>query len=47
MDELEKGALGKGCFGKRVLLETDELKNGLLEKGALGKGFFERKERNK
>ena len=47
MDELEKGALGNGCFWKRVLLEMDESKNGPLEKGALGKGCFEKKkERN-
>ena len=38
MEELEKGALGKGCFWKRVLLEMAGLENGHLEKGALGKG---------
>jgi hypothetical protein len=37
---LEKGALGKGCFWKRVLLEMAELENGRLEKGALGKGWI-------
>ena len=37
-DELEKGALGQGCFWKQVLLEMAELENGCLEKGALGKG---------
>ena len=36
-DELEKGALGKGCFWKQVLLEMAELENGCLESGALGK----------
>ena len=42
---LEKGAFGNGCFWKWVLLEMDELENGLLEKDALGKGCFGKKER--
>ena len=37
-DELEKGALGKGCCWKWMFLEMAELENGRLEKGALGKG---------
>ena len=44
-DELEKGALGKGCFWKWVLLEMDELENGLLEKVLLEKNAFGKKER--
>ena len=39
-DELEKGALGKGCFWKQVLLEMAELEKDELEKDALGKGCF-------
>ena len=44
-DELEKGALGKGCFWKWVLLEMDELENGLLEKVLFEKNALEKKER--
>ena len=42
-DELEKDALGKGCFWKWVLLEMDELENGLLEKVLLEKNALEKR----
>ena len=42
-DELEKDALGKGCFWKWVLLEMDELENGLLEKVLFEKNALEKR----
>ena len=42
---LEKGAFGNGCFWKWVLLEMDELENGLLEKVLFEKNALEKKER--
>ena len=39
---LEKGGFGNGCFWKWVLLETDELENGLLEKVSLEKDALEK-----
>ena len=40
---LEKGAFGNGCFWKWVLLEMDELENGLLEKVLLEKNALEKR----
>ena len=42
---MEKGAFGNGCFWKWVLLEMDELENGLLEKVLFEKNALEKKER--
>ena len=40
---LEKGAFGNGCFWKWVLLEMDELENGLLEKVLFEKNALEKR----